>query len=139
MQMIKHLLLLNEQASLYHNIPCYINNIDGKCHIMKLKISRTCLTGYSGFISHEWFLIAWGADTPACQPPGQKQFQETRYVLETYMPYGVAKCLKEDQYTGLWLTVLQKQNNFILLLKKLYQLLSLTDWSIYKAGLNLKI
>ena len=27
--------------------------------IKKLKASRTCLIGYSDFISHEWFLIAW--------------------------------------------------------------------------------
>ena len=27
------------------------------------EISRTCLIGYSGFISCEWFLIAWGEDT----------------------------------------------------------------------------
>ena len=26
--------------------------IDSKCHIKKLKSSRTCLIGYSGFISH---------------------------------------------------------------------------------------
>ena len=40
-----------------------ISNFDSKCHIKKLKSSKTCLIGYSGFISHEWFLIAWGADT----------------------------------------------------------------------------
>ena len=37
-----------------------ISNIDSKCHTKKLKSSRTCLIGYSGFISREWFLIAWG-------------------------------------------------------------------------------
>ena len=37
-----------------------INSIDGKCRTKKLKSSRTCLIGYSGFISREWFLIAWG-------------------------------------------------------------------------------
>ena len=31
-------------------------NIDTKSE----KSSRTCLVGYSGFISHEWFVIAWG-------------------------------------------------------------------------------
>ena len=40
-----------------------ISNIDDKCHIKKLKSSKTCLIGYSGFFSREWFLIAWGADT----------------------------------------------------------------------------
>ena len=53
-----------------------INNIDRKCHTKKLKGSRTCWIGYSDFISREWFLIAWGADTHA----GQKQFQETRHT-----------------------------------------------------------
>ena len=37
----------------YTNMPIiYINT---KCH---LKSSRTCLVGYSGFVSHEWFFIA---------------------------------------------------------------------------------
>ena len=40
-----------------------IDNIDSKCHIKKLKSSRTCLIGYSGFISHEWFLMPWEGDT----------------------------------------------------------------------------
>ena len=31
-----------------------INYVD-KCHIKKLKSRKTCLIGYSGFISHEWF------------------------------------------------------------------------------------
>ena len=29
-----------------------ISNIDRQCHIKKLKSSRTCMIGYSGFISH---------------------------------------------------------------------------------------
>ena len=37
-----------------------IDCINGKHHIKKLKSSRTCLTGYSVFISCEKFLIAWG-------------------------------------------------------------------------------
>ena len=37
-----------------------INSIDTKCHTEKLKGSRTCLIGYSDFISHEEFLIAQG-------------------------------------------------------------------------------
>ena len=30
-----------------------IDSIDGKCHATKLKSSRTCLTSYFSFISHE--------------------------------------------------------------------------------------
>ena len=37
-----------------------INSIDSKWYTKKLKSSRTCLIGYSGFISLEWFLIARG-------------------------------------------------------------------------------
>ena len=37
-----------------------ISYIDSKCHIRKLKSTRTCLIGYSDFISREWFFIAWG-------------------------------------------------------------------------------
>ena len=40
-----------------------INTIDSKCCTKKLKSSRTFLIGYLGFISCEWFLIAWRADT----------------------------------------------------------------------------
>ena len=38
-----------------------ISYIDSKCHIKKMKRSRTCLIGYSDFISHEWIFIVWGA------------------------------------------------------------------------------
>ena len=38
----------------------HISYINSKCHIKKLKSGRTYLIGYSGFISREWFLIAWG-------------------------------------------------------------------------------
>ena len=79
--------------------------IDGKCYIKKLKSSRTCLTGYSAFVSHEQFLIAWGVDTHThtrtrtrthtrtrtrththththtnTPTSAQKQFQETRHA-----------------------------------------------------------
>ena len=37
-----------------------INSIDSKCRTEKLKDSRTCLIGYSDFISHEWLLIVRG-------------------------------------------------------------------------------
>ena len=37
--------------------------INSKCHISKLKSRRTCLIGYSGLISSEWFFIAQGTDT----------------------------------------------------------------------------
>ena len=65
-----------------------INNIDSKCRTKKLKSNRTGLIGYSGFISHEWFLIVRGADTHrqththtyAYRLPRQKQFQETRHM-----------------------------------------------------------
>ena len=45
-----------------------INSIDSKCHIERLKSSKTYLIGYySDFISREWFLIAWGwTHTRAC-------------------------------------------------------------------------
>ena len=43
--------------------PTPIGYIDIKCHIKKLKSSKTCLIGCSGFNSHEWFVIAWGANT----------------------------------------------------------------------------
>ena len=33
------------------------------------------LISYLGFISNEWFLIAWGVDTHMYQLPGQKQLQ----------------------------------------------------------------
>ena len=44
-----------------------INHIDSKCHIKKLKSSRTCLIGYSGFISHEQYLIAWRWTLGLCE------------------------------------------------------------------------
>ena len=34
-----------------------INNVNGKHHTHK---QAYCLTSYLGFISREWFLIAWG-------------------------------------------------------------------------------
>ena len=40
-----------------------INSIDSKCRIKKPENSITYITGYSGFISRELFLIAWGAGT----------------------------------------------------------------------------
>ena len=55
-----------------------INSIARKCCTEKLKGSRICLIGYSGFIG-KWFLIARGrTDTHAYRLPGQKQFQDTR-------------------------------------------------------------
>ena len=51
-----------------------INSIDSKCHIKKLKSSRTYLIDYSDFISRDGF------QTHACQTPRQKQFQETRHT-----------------------------------------------------------
>ena len=51
--------------------------------IKKLKSSRICFIGYSGFISLERFLIDGGGHTHmhTYRPPGQKQFQETSCVL----------------------------------------------------------
>ena len=61
-----------------------ISYFDSKYHIKKLKSSRTCLIGYSGFISFEWFLITWGGDTHtrtyAYRLSGKKQFQETKHT-----------------------------------------------------------
>ena len=72
-----------------------INSIDRKCRTKKLKSSGTCLIGYSGFISREWFLIAWGVDTHThahehtphththiliSQIKSLSRFQETRHV-----------------------------------------------------------
>ena len=51
-------------AATHDTLHCYvrphlrINSIDSKCCTKKLKSSKTYLIGYSGFISHEWFLIA---------------------------------------------------------------------------------
>ena len=40
-----------------------INSIDSRCCIKKPESRITCITGYSGFISRELFLMAWGVDT----------------------------------------------------------------------------
>ena len=53
----------SRRTSLLRPHPSIFNNIDIKCLTTKLKSSRTCLIGYSGFISHKWFLIAREADT----------------------------------------------------------------------------
>ena len=65
-----------------------ISYINSKCHIKTLKSSRTCLIGYLAFISHKWFLIAWGQTHPRThtyQPPGQKQLDiclvKNRYII----------------------------------------------------------
>ena len=63
-----------------------INNINSKCYTEKLKGSKTCLIGYSDFISREQYLIAQVVDTHrhrhtntrTYRLPRQKQFQETR-------------------------------------------------------------
>ena len=54
----------------------------------KLKTSRTCLIGYSGFILHEQFLIACGqthTHRDTYQFPRQKQFQETTTAFDWHM------------------------------------------------------
>ena len=63
--------------------------IDSKCHMSKLKSSRTCLIGYSGFISSEWFFIAWGwthkhtyIQTSAPKKPGMSLVQQGGNVHE---------------------------------------------------------
>ena len=69
------------------------NSINSKWHTKKLKSSRTCLIGYSDFISHEWLLIARGwthtqIDIHAHRLHRQKQFQETRSVPDKIIiPY----------------------------------------------------
>ena len=40
-----------------------INNIDSRCHIKKPEGSMAYMAGYSGFISHELFLMAGGGGT----------------------------------------------------------------------------
>ena len=42
-----------------------INNIDSRCHIKKLEDSMAYMADYSGFISHELFLMAGGWHTCA--------------------------------------------------------------------------
>ena len=82
-----------------------IININSKCHIKKLKSSRTCLIGYLDFISREWFLIAWGADTRrhTCIPTSQKK---TISRNQTYVGLSVSG-LK----TYLFTLILQTQSN----------------------------
>ena len=64
-----------------------IGYINSKCHIKRLKSSRTCLIGYSGFISRHQLFMASGADTHThthththtrILTSRTKQFQETR-------------------------------------------------------------
>ena len=60
-----------------------IDCMDGKCHIKKLKSSRTCLTGYSPsfYMNSFYSLEAESADTHThthTPTSAQKQFQETR-------------------------------------------------------------
>ena len=44
-----------------------ISNFDGKCHVKKLKSSKTYLIGYSSFSLREWFLIcSTGVGTQTC-------------------------------------------------------------------------
>ena len=72
-QLLNCHLLLNEQLILRYLsllwlefMTCFvnkvmpINNIDSKCRIKKPESSIGYITGYSGFISHELFLLAWG-------------------------------------------------------------------------------
>ena len=40
-----------------------INNNNSRCHIKKPESTIAYITGYSGFISRELFLLAWEADT----------------------------------------------------------------------------
>ena len=53
-----------------------ISYIDGKCHIKKLKSSRTCLIDYSGFILREWFLIAQGQTHTHTDFPDKSNFKK---------------------------------------------------------------
>ena len=78
-----------------------INSIDSKCHTKKLKSSRTCLIGYSGFISLEWFLIAW--ERIHIPTSRTKQFQETRRAPAFgWRAPGLKTCYKRNGYEG-WL------------------------------------
>ena len=39
-----------------------INNINSRCRKKKPEGNMAYMTGYSGFISHELFLLGWGVD-----------------------------------------------------------------------------
>ena len=55
-----------------------INNIDSRCRIRKPESSIAYITGYSGFISRELFLLAWGANTHThtYQHPHESDFKK---------------------------------------------------------------
>ena len=62
-----------------------ISYIDSKCHIKKLKSSRTCLIGYSDFISSRMvFNSLRGKDTHTHTDfPDKSYFKETRHAPGT--------------------------------------------------------
>ena len=53
-----------------------INNNDSRCHIKKPESSIAYITGYSGFISCELFLLAWEADTHTYRCPYKRNFKK---------------------------------------------------------------
>ena len=66
-----------------------INNIDSRCCIKKPETNIAYITGYSGFISRELFLLAWGQIHTHILTSARKQFQKMfksiNYPKE-YMP-----------------------------------------------------
>ena len=69
----------------------------------RLKSSQTCLIGYSVFISHDWFFIAWWWTHRYTHTlPGQKQFQETRYKAGLKIQCSLFLCILEEwaHFTG---------------------------------------
>ena len=53
-QVQHYTLLLNTMHFITKATP--IGYIDSQCHYRQIESSRTCLIGYSGFISREWYV-----------------------------------------------------------------------------------
>ena len=77
-----------------------INSIDSKCRTKKLKSSRTCLIGYSGFISHEWFLIARGRTHTHIQTSRTKAISRSQACawFKNLMNYSILHCTLGFKY-----------------------------------------
>ena len=62
-----------------------ISNTDSKCHIKKLKRSRTCLIGYSGFISCEWLFNSLGGGHTHFADKSISRNQACAWFKNTYL------------------------------------------------------